>query len=66
VVIAVNDGAEAVVVTVPLLVIVDSLVDMSMNGVATNGNNNCVPAIGLSVEVDGVKLAVYCSSFDHA
>ena len=56
VVMAVSVGAEAVVVTVPILVIVDSLVDMSMNGVATNGNSNCVPAIGLSVEVGTINV----------
>jgi uncharacterized membrane protein YfcA len=63
VVMAVNAGAEAVVVTVPTLVIVDSLVEISVNGVATNGNNNFVPGIGLSVDVDGTKLPVYTAVF---
>ena len=58
---AVNVGACAVVVIEPLLVTVNSLVEISVKGAATNGNSNCVPAIGLSVEVEGVKLAVYCA-----
>ena len=52
------NGDNTIEATVPVLVTVIALVELSVNGIAVKGNSATVFAVVVNADVDGVKLPV--------